>query len=350
MDELSQLRLTPRMVRLVAAIDEFKGQWRALGDLAPERLAALRQVATIESIGSSTRIEGAALTNDEVDALLCRLDVESFRSRDEQEVAGYARAMDLVFSGWSEIPLTESHVKQIHQELLRYSTKDAQHRGQYKTLPNDVVMRDASGETLAVVFSTASPFETPARMRELTHETRLRLERADHHPLLIIAGFVVRFLAIHPFQDGNGRVSRVLTTLLLLRSGYTYVPFSSLERVIEDNKSDYYRALRAAQGTLSSGNENLGQWVEFFLDCLNAQKARLERRLKEQQIVASLSPLDLELLSLARVHGRLTVKLATEALGANRNTVKSRVSKLVRSGHLQRHGQKRGTWYEAVSE
>ena len=119
------LQISPEMLGLIARIDEFKGAWRALGTLAPDRLSALRRVATIESIGSSTRIEGSKLSDREVEQLLSNLEMKSFATRDEQEVAGYAELMDLVFSSWQDIPFTENHIKQLHQILLHYSEKDA---------------------------------------------------------------------------------------------------------------------------------------------------------------------------------------------------------------------------------
>jgi Fic family protein len=139
------LRITPEILGLIARIDEFKGAWRALGTLAPERLSALRRVATIESIGSSTRIEGSKLTDREIERLLSNLTIQTFDTRDAQEVAGYAEVMDLLFRSWPDIPLNENHIKQLHQILLRHSEKDARHRGQYKTHSNNVAAFDASG-------------------------------------------------------------------------------------------------------------------------------------------------------------------------------------------------------------
>ena len=224
--QVAALTITPEMLRLIGELDEFKGAWRALRALAPERLAALRHIATIESVGSSTRIEGAKLSDREVERLLAGLDTHSFRSRDE-EVVGYAEVMETVFAGWEAIPLTENHVKQLHQILLRYSSKDVRYWGDYKKLPNPVEAFDANGHSLGVVFATTSPLETPWRMGKLIAWTREALDGGVWHPLLVIAVFTVCFLAIHPFQDGNGRLSQVLTTLLLLRTGYGYVPYSS---------------------------------------------------------------------------------------------------------------------------
>ncbi len=348
MQPLRDLIITPEIVRLIAEIDEFKGRWQALGDLAPERLSALRRVATIESVGSSTRIEGVRLTDDEVETLLSRLELASFRSRDEQEVAGYAAVMERVFDSWQEIALTEGHLQQLHRDLLRESPQDEHHRGRYKTLANNVEAFDSAGRSLGIVFETATPFETPRRMEALVRWAASALEQGDHHPLLVIAVFVVRFLAIHPFQDGNGRLSRVLTMLLLLRAGYPYVPYSSLERIVEENKEAYYRALRRAQATLDQGEENLSDWVAFLLRCLKLQKDRLAKKVEvEQALSRPMPPLAEEMLKLARQHGRLTLQAALAATGANRNTLKSHLRRLVTEGRLTRHGRGRATWYRA---
>jgi len=238
------------ILQLIAEIDEFKGQWQALKTLSPERLQQLRKVATIESVGSSTRIEGAKLSDVQVEKLLSNLDSTSFKTRDEQEVAGYAEAMDLVFQSYEDLHLTENHIRQLHQTLLRHSTKDNRHRGSYKTLSNSVVAKDAEGHEIGVIFETATPFDTPREMEELVRWASKAIKESAMHPLLIIAVINVVFLAIHPFQDGNGRLSRVLTTLLLLRSGYEYVPYASLESIVEENKDLYYKALRRTQTTL----------------------------------------------------------------------------------------------------
>ncbi len=347
-DPLNDLTITPEILRLIAEIEEFKGRWQALNGLAVERLATLRRVATIESVGSSTRIEGVKLTDGEVEELLSRVETRSFRSRDEQEVAGYAAAMETVFESWREISLTENHLKQLHKVLLRYSQRDEHHRGRYKTLSNHVEAFDADGRSLGVVFETATPFDTPRLTESLVRWTAANLEERFHHPLLVIAVFVVRFLAVHPFQDGNGRLSRIATTLLLLRAGYTYVPYSSLERVVEENKDSYYLALRRAQSTLDRGEEHLDDWILFFLRCLKRQIDALARQMELEQRIGALPELDEKLLAAARQRGRLTISDAVAATGANRNTLKTHLRKLVASGHLTRHGRGRGSWYETV--
>lgn len=342
----SEPQVDNELLRLVAEIDEFKGAWQAIGRLAPDRLAGLHRVATIESVGSSTRIEGATLSDGEVERLLANIEIRSFATRDEQEVVGYADAMQTVFANRESIELTENHIKQIHLELLRYSAKDERHRGEYKTHPNHVEAFDPDGRSLRVVFETATPFETPMRMAVLVGWMRQRLDRQDLHPLLAIGVFVATLLAIHPFQDGNGRLARILTTLLLLRSGYAYVPYSSLESVIERNKDGYYLALRQTQRSLGTDRPDWQPWLWYFLTALRQQKNLLGRKIdRERLLLGNLPDLSARILELARERGRVTVADAAKATGTSRNTVKDHVKGLATAGHLARHGAGRGTWY-----
>lgn len=349
MDDLLKteaISITAAMLKTISGIDEFKGAWRALGRLAPERLDNLRRVAAIESIGSSTRIEGAKLSDREVDQLLSKIDVTNFASRDEQEVAGYAAAMETVFAHYDSIDLTENHIKQLHRDLLQYADKDEQHRGEYKTLDNHVEAFGPDGKSLGVVFETASPFETPAQMKALLVWTREALDQGELHPLIVTGVFIVVFLAIHPFQDGNGRLSRILTTLLLLRAGYEYVPYVSLESVIERTKDDYYRALRRTQGTLRKESSDWQPWLDYLLGALRSQKQVLEEKIKREKILLdSLPPLSLEILDIVRTQGRVSVADAAKITGTSRNTIKDHLKALTESGHLARHGAGRGTWY-----
>lgn len=346
---LKSVSVTHEILNLIAEIDEFKGQWEALKTLSPERLLSLRHVATIESIGSSTRIEGVKLSDREIETLLADLQRDAFKSRDEEEVAGYAAAMDLLFESYEEISLTENHIKQLHAVLLQYSQKDKHHRGQYKNLNNHVVAFDQSGREIGVVFETSSPFQTPLEMENLVRETREALDEKTIHPLLAIAAFIVQFLAIHPFQDGNGKLSRVLTTLLLLRAGYAYVPFSSLESVIEENKDLYYAALRKTQISLRSNKPRWEVWVIFFLRCLKKQKDRLAVKMEREKILAkSLPALSTQILTLLKEHECLTITEIEQLTQANRNTLKVRLRELTTTQHIVQHGRTRATWYTEI--
>jgi Fic family protein len=340
------IHITHELLALLSEIDEFKGAWRLLGTLAPERLNALRRVATIESIGSSTRIEGSQLTDSEVEQLLSKLEIKKLESRDEQEVAGYAEVMETVFHAFADIPITESYLKQLHRDLLRYSDKDERHRGEYKTLANNVGAFDEEGKMIGIVFETASPFDTPRRMAELLAWVEDTRELGRIHPLLIIAVFIVNFLEIHPFRDGNGRLSRILTTLLLLQAGYVYAPFSSLESVIENSKDGYYLALRKTQATIHDEAPNWQPWLIFFMRALQQQKRRLDFKIeRERNALIELSGLAIRIIDYVRDHGRVTTRDMVRETGASSNTLKSTFSKLVEKRLLARHGGGRSTWY-----
>ena len=336
--------IDPETLRLITSIDEFKGQWRAMQALSPERLQGLRRVATIESVGSSTRIEGSRMTDREVEKLLGRLEASSFQTRDEQEVAGYAYVMEQVFAHHAEIPVNQNMVLQLHRDLLQFSIKDDRHRGEYKSLPNNVAAFDADGRQLGIVFETSSPFDTPIHMESLLDWHRR--SEADHslHPLQRISIFVVIFLAIHPFQDGNGRLSRILTMLLLLRAGYGYVPYASLEAIIEQNKEAYYLALRRTQISWRDGKPDWPAWLHFFLRSLSAQIHRLSHRIESLQL--PLSVLARELAILFETRDTLTMKQALDALPSHgRTALKSRFAELIEAGLITSHGKGRGAFY-----
>jgi Fic family protein len=254
--------------------------------------------------------------------------------------------MDLVFRSWDEITITENHLKQLHRDLLVHSEKDERHRGGYKTGPNNVVAFDQDGKQIGVVFETATPFDTPRLMTELVTWFGEATEEKRLHPLLVIAIFTVVFLAIHPFQDGNGRLSRILTTLMLLRAGYAYVPYSSLESVIEQSKEGYYLALRQTQGTIRTDAPNWEPWLLFFLRALRQQKERLAKKIeREKLVVSSLPEHSVRILDHVREHGRGSIGEIAKLTGVSRNTLKEHFRQLVEKGYLAKQGGGRSTWY-----
>lgn len=344
--QFKNIVITTEILKYISEIDEFKGKWQATQDLAPDRLSTLKRIATIESVGSSTRIEGAKLTDEQVEKLLSKLEQKSFTTRDEQEVAGYADAMDMVFESYDHIALTENHIKQLHGVLLKYSTKDAEHRGAYKNVTNHVEAFDADGKSIGVVFQTATPFETPLMMKELVEWYNAQANEETQHPLLLVAVFIVVFLAIHPFKDGNGRLSRILTTLLLLRAGYSYVPYSSMETVIEANKENYYLALRRTQQTIRTESQNWEAWLTFFLKTMVKQKDNLAFKVKEERSLREALPaLSRTILEMANTRSEITVREIEDATQANRNTIKAHLKKLAEQEYLVAVGKGRGARY-----
>jgi len=346
--DVRTLVITPELLKLITEIDEFKGSWKSMQSLSPDRLQSLRHVATIESIGSSTRIEGVKLSDKEVETLLQSIGTQSFETRDEQEVAGYSEVMETIYENALDIPLTENFIKQFHIGLLRHSTKDERHRGEYKKFSNTVEAFGPDGTSLGVVFEPTTPFDTPLEMEELVKWTRETLEDKSLHPLIVVGVFIVTFLAIHPFQDGNGRLSRVLTSLLLLKAGYSYIPFSSMESVIEKNKDAYYLNLRRTQSTLNDEKPDWLPWLRFFLTSLKRQKDHLTTKLDMHlsEAYKNLSAESVLLLEYVNKHGRITTSEAHALLNIPRPTVKTRLTKLAEDGYITQRGKGRGSYYE----
>jgi Fic family protein len=247
--------------------------------------------------------------------------------------------METIFAAWDSITITENPIKQLHRDLLRNSEKDNRHRGDYKTAHNNVVAFDTDGNQVGVIFETATPFDTPRLMGETTVNRTL-------HPLNAIGIFTVVFLEIHPFQHGNGRLSRVLTTLLLLRAGYSYVPYSSLESVIEQSKEGYYLALRQTQGTIRTDAPNWSPWLSYFVRSLrqhmHSLRAKVER---EREHIAQLPKLAVDIVALLKEHGRLSIGETTTLTGASRNTLKNHFKQLMAQGTIEMHGKGRATGY-----
>ena len=348
MPDIGNLKVTPQMLAQIAEIDEFKGAWTGFSDIQPEQLKVLKRISTIESIGSSNRIEGNKLSDAEVEKLLSHIDIKMFKSRDEEEVAGYAELMNTIFDNFSVIPLTENYIKQMHKILLQFTGKDERHRGEYKKLSNSVAVFDPDGKEIGIVFETASPFDTPRLMEELTEWTRKNLDDPFFHPLIVIGIFIVHFLAIHPFQDGNGRLSRSLTAMLLLKKGYDYVPYSSIESIIEASKEGYYRALRRTQKNIWNNKADYEPWLSFFLTVLQKQKRHLESKIPtlKNDNNKRLSRNQRAILELFNDISELDSSEISMKSGMNIETVKKNVRALVASGYLIKIGETKGTFYE----
>lgn len=337
------------MLVQIAELDEFKGAWNGFARLRPEQMKALKKVSTIESIGSSNRIEGNKLSDAEVEKLLSHIDRKSFKSRDEEEVAGYAELMNIIFDDYSIIPLSENYIKQLHRTLLQYVSKDERHRGEYKKLSNSVAAFDQNGTEIGIVFETAAPFDTPRLMEELTEWTRKNLDDFILHPLIVIGVFIVRFLSIHPFQDGNGRLSRALTAMLLLKKGYAYVPYSSIESIIETNKEGYYRALRRTQKGIWGTHADYEPWLSFFLTTLQKQKRHLEDKIKIMtKDDTKLGKNARAVLELFDNKTEWNIREVADMLELNINTAAKTIRTLVDAGYLAKHGATKGAWYEKV--
>jgi len=259
----------------LSVLDTYRGSWKARESLHGQYLKELRKIATIESTGSSTRIEGARLTDQDVEKLMASLKIKKLESRDQQEVAGYYDALEVILDNYADIEISERYIHQLHGILLKHCEKDQAHRGKYKTSSNKVVANYPDG-THKVLFDPTPPHLAQAEVQQLLQWLDERMEMRDMHPLVMTAGFVYEFLSIQPYKDGNGRLSRLLTTLLLMKQDYQFIQYVSFENVIENRKEEYYRVLMAGQKFRYKDSERINAWVLFFTQSLVNLTQKLE--------------------------------------------------------------------------
>ncbi len=344
-----RLKELPQSVwELLNKIDEIKGRWIGGATLNPQALGRLKKSTLITSTGASTRIEGAKLSDEDIEKMMRGLTMQKFADRDKQEVKGYYELLNNVFEAWKNIPFSESTIKHFHKELLKYVEKDKQHRGEYKKVENKVHMINEAGYSIGILFDTTPAYLTPKEILELTEWTQQELLKKEIHPLLIIGNFLVEFLSIHPFQDGNGRISRVLTNLLMLKNGYPYMPYISHEKIIEDNKADYYVALRRSQKTIKKEKEDIVPWLEFFLQVLLEQARQATDLLSKENIEILLSPKQLAVWKYLESVSEATPGEISKATKVTRPTVSQALDVLMRLKKVQRIGQGRTTRYSKI--
>ncbi len=342
-----RIRLTQEILAKISKIDEFKGLWRGSLRFSPQILGRLKSWVIITSTGASTRIEGAKMTDEEIARFLRGLKGKPPKSRDEQEVAGYADLIGRIFDNWKTIRLSEGWILQFHSILLQFSEKDSIHRGKFKDVPNTVVMTNKYGEQV-ILFDPTPPYLVKPEMQAAIDWANGRLEKGEIHPILIIANFIFEFLAIHPFKDGNGRLSRALTNLLLLKAGYGYVPYVSLDEIIEETKMEYYLALRTTQKNHKTNHEDVTPWVEYLLGAL-VEQVRKARDLMESERPASLlSEKQAQIYELFKDGKEIGVAMIDRSFGGKmpKSTIKQALSRLVTLRLLSRIGQGRGARYK----
>ena len=333
----------------ITQIDELKGRWVGGVRLSPQVLGRLKQSVLVASTGASTRIEGTHLSDEDVEKLMRGILIQKFTDRDKQEVMGYFELLTNVFDSWERLRFSEGLIKHFHRELLKYVEKDTRHRGEYKRQENKVYMIDAAGQSVGVLFDTTPAYLTPKEMQELVEWTQNALKTRKHHPLLVIAGFLVQFLLIHPFQDGNGRMSRILTNLLMLQAGYAYMPYVSHEKLVEDNKPEYYLALRQSQQTFQTGQDAVFPWLTFFLEIVLLQARMALDLLSEENIEKLLSPRQVDVWRYIQATREVTPKELSDALGIPRPTINQVLNRLFGLSKIERICLGRGTRYRIKS-
>lgn len=333
----------------IAEIDQLKGQWIAGAKLSPQVLGRLKHSVLITSTGASTRIEGAHLSDMDVEKLMSGISMQKFSNRDRSEVKGYFELLSNVFDSWEHLRLSESTIKHFHKELLKYTEKDERHRGDYKKKENKVMMVDTSGRAIGVLFDTTPPYLAPIEMFALVEWTQNTIKERKYHPLLIIGNFIVEFLNIHPFEDGNGRLSRVLTNLLLIKENYLYMPYVSHEKIIEENKQEYYISLRKSQKTFKSKKENIVPWLDFFLSILLKQSKVAIELLSTENIEKLLSPKQLAIWKYLQSVDEAAPMDISKNTKVARPTVNQALDRLLSFKKIERIGLGRGTRYRKIS-
>ncbi len=332
----------------ITQIEELKGRWSAGVNLSPQTLGRLKRSVLITSTGASTRIEGAKLSDEDIEKMLRGISIQKFSNRDAQEVQGYYELLLNVFDAWEDLHLNEGLIKHFHKELLKYVEKDKLHRGEYKMQENKVEMIDEAGNSIGILFDTSPAYLTPKEMTELVEWTKQALTEKKYHPLLIVGNFIVEFLNIHPFQDGNGRMSRILTNLLLLQQGYLYMPYISHEKLIEDNKPEYYLALRQSQKTFKTDKPNINPWLNFFLTILLQQSQMAFGLLTTENIETLLSPKQLAVWEYLQTVDEATPQKIAEKAHVARPTVNQVLNKLLELKKVERIGEGAGIRYRKV--
>ena len=334
---------------IIADIDAVKNSWSITGQLLPQTMQRLSHSVIVTSTGASNRIEGNRLTDIEVEALYKNLHIKSFKTRDEQEVAGYLQCLERIFDYHTDMLINESSILQLHHDMLSYSEKDSRHKGQYKFGSNRVEAKDHSGNIVGIIFDPTPPHLVKKEMQELLEWYQWAMASQLKHPLILLANFIFEYLTIHPFQDGNGRTSRLLTNLILLQQGYLFTTLVSHEHIIEMHKVDYYMALNKTQNSWKTSSENISAWLLFFLQMIKTQSQQAMKLLEADKVDHLLSEKQLALWQWAIARGNtFSRKDAIIALEFPARTIEDIIKKLVNLHCLQRLGQGKATRYQVI--
>ena len=336
-----RLNLDWQLISLISQIDRFDASWTSIERREKQSLKQLKSIATVRSVGASTRIEGSKLTDEEVDVLLKNIDITKLEDRDSQEVVGYFEALDIISEAYHDIQITEGDIKNLHNILVKYSTKDEWHKGNYKQHANAVEAKYPDG-TSQIIFQTTEPgIDTEAAMNKLIDWYN---NEVSIHPIVKCAIFTYEFLSIHPFQDGNGRLSRLISSMLLLKNGYKWIQYVSFEHEIESRKLEYYRVLRSCQA--QRPNENISDWVNFFFDALKSIQGLLMQKLQIHQTEnEQLLPREKLVVSFIQNHPGCKSGDIAKGLGVSRMIIIRLLLVLINKNLIEKHSSGSATQY-----
>lgn len=329
-----------KLINLISEIDRFDASWTAIERREGQSLKELKSIATVRSVGASNRIEGNKMSDEEVDVLLKKIDVAKLSDRDSQEVVGYFEVLDLISEAYENIDCSENHIKNLHNILMKHSAKDQWHKGNYKQHNNAIEASFPDGRRQVIFQTTEAGFTTEDAMRSLFDWYTSEIEVP---PLIKVASFVYEFLSIHPFQDGNGRLSRLISTLLLLKNGYKWIQYVSFEHEIEKRKNEYYQALKTCQA--QRPNEDISIWIQFFLSCLSNIQSQLMQKLHTNNIEIQLSPKEKLIYTIIKNRPNIQSGEIAEKLEIPAPTVKRILSGLLHKELIEKQGSGRNLSY-----
>ena len=328
------------LISAISQLDRFDASWSTIEKREGQSLKQLKSIATVRSVGASTRIEGSSMSDEEVEVLLKEIDITKIEDRDSQEVVGYFETLDLISESHEDIEINVNSLKNLHNVLLKFSKKDEWHKGDYKQHSNAVEARMPDGTSQIIFKTTDAGFATEDAMRSLIdwYDSDKKT-----HPLVKSALFAYEFVSIHPFQDGNGRLSRLISTLLLLKHGYKWIQYVSFEHEIESRKTEYYRVLRSCQA--QRPNENVSDWINFFFSALKNIQEQLMIKLEFKGIDSKLTPKEKSILTFIGNHSGSSSGEISKKIGIPSPTVKRILSDLLDKNLIEKHGIGRGTNY-----
>lgn len=335
-----KLKIDWKLINLISEIDRFDANWTAIERKEGQSFKELKSIATVRSVGASNRIEGNKMSDEEVDVLLQEIDITKLTDRDSQEVVGYFEVLDLISESYEGISVTENYIKSLHNTLMKYSAKDQWHKGNYKMHSNAVEASFTDGTRQIIFQTTEAGFATEDAIRQLINWYN---SETEVHPLIKVASFVYDFLSVHPFQDGNGRISRLISTLLLLKTGYKWIQYVSFEHEIENRKNEYYQVLRSSQA--QRPNEDVTDWIMFFLNCLSNIQSQLIVKLQKSGFETQLSSKEKLIYSIIQNRPYIQSGEISEKLAIPAPTVKRILSELLNKGLIEKQGKGRNVNY-----
>ncbi len=338
-----KLNIDWKLIKLISEIDRFDANWAGIERKEGQSLKELKSVATVRSVGASNRIEGNKMSDEEVDVLLQRIDITKLADRDSQEVVGYFEVMDLISESYGNISLSENHIKSLHNSLMKHSAKDQWHKGNHKQHSNAVEATFPDNTRQIIFQTTEAGYATEDAMKQLLNWYN---SETEVHPLIRVASLVYEFLSVHPFQDGNGRLSRLISTLLLLKNGYRWIQYVSFEHEIENRKNEYYQVLRSCQA--HRPNEDVTLWIKFFLSCLSNIQSQLMKKLQKSGLESQLTPKEKSVFTIIQNRPNIQSGEIAEKLAIPAPTVKRILSQLIKKGLIEKTGSGRNVSYTTM--